>query len=483
MLREPRLCTANMETKAVYILFCTVVVVLAAVARAGASKKLKRPRLGGPPLLGDAAAFANNPVAAIKQSESQCGPIFAVRMLFRDNVWLRGNKLNKFYAHVKEDTWSFGGGMGLFLNKVVVPGYFENLRTLIGSLNRCINKNEALNHYAGVAREEASKSVDDWGRSGTDIELFESVSYLVHRIIVRCLMGPDFYEKNVDDLYHLLHAVEADIGNILHFLLPDWVPHPAARRLWKKRDEMQEIFRQRLREREQNPEKWADAEDYISHTLRDKVALTLKEYFPAHHTLLMFAAHTSTVASISWTITELLRNPDILEKLRHELSTVDNVHTSPLLVACLKETGRHYSGVNMLRLSHDPVTLPESDVVVPAGSIVSISPYVTHHDPDNFARPYEWLPERWIDGKAQLIAPKAADPSVFLGFGQGSHRCPGEKMAGYVTREVVGFLVKECTFDWGKPGRPEKFDLDFAKIGSPWLKGDVAVRVSRKPAA
>lgn len=317
-----------METKAVYILFCTVVVVLVAVSRANASKKLKRPRLGGPPLLGDAAAFANNPVAAINQSESQCGPIFAVRMLFRDNVWLRGNKLNKFYTHVKEDTWSFGGGMvsamqfsnlsnfisagilltfvqGLFLNKVVVPGYFDHLRTLVGSLNRCINKAEALNHYAGVAREEAAKSVDDWARSGTDIELFESVSYLVHKIIVRCLMGPDFYEKNVDDLYHLLHAVEADIGNMLHFLLPDWVPHPAARRLWKKRDEMQDIFRERLREREQNPEKWANAEDYISHTLRDKVALPLKEFFPAHHTLLMFAAHTSTVASISWTITEV----------------------------------------------------------------------------------------------------------------------------------------------------------------------------------
>lgn len=118
-------------------------------------------------------------------------------------------------------------------------------------------------------------------------------------------MGPDFYKKNCKELYGLLHDMEADIGNMLNFLLPDWVPHPAARRLQKTKDRVEQIFMERLRDRETCPEQWTDANDYISYTLGDAATAHLKQFYASHHTLLMFAAHTSTVASISWTIIEV----------------------------------------------------------------------------------------------------------------------------------------------------------------------------------
>ncbi|KAJ9669768.1 hypothetical protein H2201_000153 [Coniosporium apollinis] len=460
------------------LLIAAVVIIAIVVARIRRKLALvPSPRLGGP-VLGNAAAYATDPAAAVSAAEGQCGPIFSIQMLFLQNIWLRSNVLNKFYVNVKEDAWSFGWGMNLFLHPVVAPGYWDHLRTLVGSLNRCINRSEALDCYAAVARDEAVAGFAQWAHSD-DTALFESASVLVHKVIVRCLMGPDFYYHNVDELSDLLHKVEADIGSIFNFVLPHWVPHPAAKRLWKARDRMQDIFRERLRERALDPSRWTNSEDYVSHTLRDRMTAHLQDFFPAHHTVLMFAAHTSTVASVSWTIAELIRSPERLAILRKELLETSDVHSSPLLQACFKETGRHYSGINMLRLARSPVTIPDSNVVVPAGAVVSISPYLTHHDPHNYYHATEWFPERWLEGGEQFRPAKSADEVTYLGFGAGSHRCPGEKMAGTIAREVVGELVRNYDFGWGASGPPKDFGaLDFTKIGSPWLKGDAHIRIT-----
>ena len=219
--------------------------------------------------------------------------------------------------------------MGLFLNKVVSPGYFDNLKTFVASLSRGINRKVALDHYTDIART-TSRSFFSKSIQSAEVDLFEHISKLVHAIIVQCLMGPDFYEKNGPELYSLLHGLEADIGNVLNFILPEWMPHPAALRLKHKKERIGAIFAERLKERTANPEAWVDAQDYISYTLNDSSTAHLNGLYAAHHTLLMFAAHTSTVASISWTIIEVglccLRwHSDSLQRL-----ILDSSFSSPL---------------------------------------------------------------------------------------------------------------------------------------------------------
>lgn len=198
--------------------------------------------------------------------------------------------------------------MGLFLNKIVIPGYFGHLRSMVGSLSRGISRKATLEYYAQVADQETAKAVDDWtGKSEADnsVALFEEISFLVHKIIVRCLMGQDFYDHHVRELYDLLRTMEANVGSIWHTVLPGWVAHGPARRLWRCRQRVQEIFDFRLWERERSPEEWKKSLDYISYTLQDPATAHLSRFYGAHHTLLMFAAHTSTVASISWILLEV----------------------------------------------------------------------------------------------------------------------------------------------------------------------------------
>jgi sterol 14-demethylase len=168
-----------------------------------------------------------------------------------------------------------------------------------------------------------------------------------------------------------------------------------------------------------------------------------------------------------------------MEQLRTVLSDCPDVHKSPELLAIVKETGRHYSGVNMLRLARQPVKIPGTDITVPKGSVVSISPYMIHHDPATYKDPEVWDPERWLR-PGELSEQKGSGKVTFLQFGAGSHRCPGENMAGLIAREVVSRLVKNYRVEWGSRGPPSDFSkLDFTKIGSPWLKGDASVRIRR----
>jgi sterol 14alpha-demethylase len=173
--------------------------------------------------------------------------------------------------------------------------------------------------------------------------------------------------------------------------------------------------------------------------------------------------------------------------LHDALSGCPNIHQQPLLQACIKETGRRYSGVNMLRLARQPVKVKDnqgSEISVPTGSVVSISPYLTHHDPAVFKDPGVWDPERWLR-KGEIPEPVNTSKAVsFLQFGAGSHRCPGENMAGIIAREMIANLIKDYTVEWGSNAPPDdtsfSTSLDFTKIGSPWLKGDASVRIIKR---
>ncbi|KAJ5930914.1 cytochrome P450 [Penicillium verhagenii] len=426
----------------------------------------------GIPRIGDAAAFLKDPVRFIQKASKKCGSIFQVKLLFANLIYLRGTRYNRIYTDVKEDTWSFGGGIGLFLKKIAQPGYFDHLRTLVSSLNRGVNRKVALDHYTQLVGEEADRVLEIWSKQDR-VQVFEETSRFVHRVIVRCLMGQDFYENHVDELYDILHHMETDIGHPLNMLLPDWIPHPPSRRLKQHRDRFGRIFQQQLAERRKDPQAWKDALDYISFTLEDPKTAHLEDWLPSHHTVMMFAAHTSTVASIAWTIIELLRNPEYISEVRKALDAHDmDARHTPALLACIKETGRHYSGVHMFRTTHRPVDLDEGRYTVPPNSIVCISPYLTHHDPNIYHDPHRWLPERWLEHDSGMQNLNNSQEVAFLQFGAGCHRCPGEALAGIIAQGLVSHLLKNYDLALGNDDPSQDLSmLDFSKVGSPWLLG------------
>ena len=136
----------------------------------------------------------------------------------------------------------------------------------------------------------------------------------------------------------------------------------------------------------------------------------------------------------------------------------------------------------MLRLSRQTIDLPAANMTIPHGSVVSISSYLTHHDPAVYSNADQWRPERWLEEPDLAKRVNSEGRLAYMPFGAGVHRCPGEKLAGLIAATVVGTLVQKYDISWGKKGEAEMTDLDFSKIGSPWLKGDASVAIRKRTA-
>lgn len=177
----------------------------------------------------------------------------------------------------------------------------------------------------------------------------------------------------------------------------------------------------------------------------------------------------------------MLRHPETLRAVQSELQDTAEADECILLQACIRETSRLYAGMNTLRLARRDHEIPGASVKVPAGSVVSISPYLTHHDPQNFVDPESWIPDRWISDDDALIQIDNKTEAKFIPFGAGSHRCVGEKMANMITTRTIETLLRGYDVEWAAEKPSEDItSLNFARIGSPWLKGDVRVKLTKR---
>jgi len=77
----------------------------------------------------------------------------------------------------------------------------------------------------------------------------------------------------------------------------------------------------------------------------------------------------------------------------------------PCLIALFKESMRLHPSVGLLMERHVPAQGVNIDgYFLKAGTIVGINPWVVNRNPEIFADPGEFRPERWLDASAQLKA-------------------------------------------------------------------------------
>lgn len=114
-----------------------------------------------------------------------------------------------------------------------------------------------------------------------------------------------------------------------------------------------------------------------------------------------------------------------MSEIRETFSSYEEIDAAavekiPYLNAVLNETLRIFPPV--------PANLPRSssgetveNVYIPTGTIVSITAYAATHSEDNFYKPDDFIPERWID-------PECTDKfDASVPFSMGSRVCLGRR--------------------------------------------------------
>ena len=171
--------------------------------------------------------------------------------------------------------------------------------------------------------------------------------------------------------------------------------------------------------------------------LRDEVLITF------------FAGHETTAQLLTWTWYLLSKYPDVAERLHTELEQVLNGRTPavedlPKLVytrMIIDETLRLYSPVALM--ARDPLQADEiAGYSIPAGSLVTIAPFITHRHPEFWDNPEAFMPERFEPAEV-----KKRPRYAYFPFGAGERICLGQHFALLEATLILADVAQRFHFD------------------------------------
>ncbi|MGV9384612.1 cytochrome P450 [Nonomuraea sp. NPDC003707] len=161
-------------------------------------------------------------------------------------------------------------------------------------------------------------------------------------------------------------------------------------------------------------------DDLLSAIVTDPaIDLRLEELLSAAATLLV-AGHETTVNLVTNGMLTLLRNPRVLDRLRHE---------PDLVVGTVEELLRFEPPVQLLSLRRSALAdIDIAGTTIPKGAIISLVLAAGSRDPARFPDPDRFDPDR--------------QDNQHLGFGSGIHYCFGAPLARLETQLALGELAR-----------------------------------------
>ncbi|TDZ23970.1 Cytochrome P450 monooxygenase TRI1 [Colletotrichum orbiculare MAFF 240422] len=199
------------------------------------------------------------------------------------------------------------------------------------------------------------------------------------------------------------------------------------------------------------------------------------------------AIHTTTDL-LNAVLTDIAKNPEILEPLRREILTVlkqggwqkTSLYSMKLLDSVVKETQRlkPLQLASMQRKSLADITLSDG-TFIPKDTCVYVSSHV-HLDPDVYQEPEKWIGDRFLrlreqPGKENVAQLVSTSPE-HLGFGHGKHACPGRFFAANEIKIALVHLVLQ--YDWRLPDGAQPFVFDYGI--NPMLNPDLQLEFRRR---
>jgi cytochrome P450 len=165
------------------------------------------------------------------------------------------------------------------------------------------------------------------------------------------------------------------------------------------------------------------------------------------------AGHETTASVLTWVFFILATRPEILQRVRKEVSTVAGSNTisledtkkMPLVRSIFRETLRLYPPVTFLPRVAERETLIGKRRIR-RGTLVMISPWTIHRHRDLWPDPHAFDPERFMPGRDY---PKTA----YIPFGAGPHTCVGASFALAESALIIARLARQFDFQVLEPAK------------------------------
>jgi len=418
------------------------------IATKAAGRPIPSPDLAAAARAGQALFGERRILGALEALHQAMGDAFRLPLPGFSSVVLVGPEANKFLLTESREQFLWraeGDPVTRLLREgiLVTDGAFhDGLRQLMApALHRSL-----FERFIEVMWRQSDGITRYW-RDGARVDLLKEMRRVTLCILTEALFG--------DDFSHTVDALLGAIVRTIHYISPGpWViwpgvPRPGYRQALLRMDEYlyDLIARRRAQTTAQSP-------DLLSMLIDSG----MDDGLIKDQLLTMFiAGHDTSTALLVWALYLLSRNDDAMERARAEIEaalglappTLAQVRQLSYLDRVIKETLRLYPPIHLgSRIAATDITF--RDYLIPAGTRVLYSIYLTHRDERYWPAPQVFDPDRF--------APEHAGQRpayTFVPFGAGPRNCLGAAFAQVEAKVVLARLLQRFAFSSvGRDARP-----------------------------
>lgn len=403
-------------------------------------------------VFGSLRAFRSDPIGLLMAARRDYGDVVRLR-LGRVTAHLvshpRGVRhvLQTHHMHYTKRTRGIAKlseilGSGLLTNDG--ESWLKQRRTMQPAFHR-----ERIQGFSSLIARSAADMLESWERRARagplQLDVAHEMMVLTLRIVAEALFGADVEpvaDKVGEALGMALHVTNDRVKR--PFDVPSWLPTPENLRfaralrvldgvVWtmiqgRRRGEPRDDLLSMLMEA-RDPETGQGMSD---RQLRDEVMSVF------------LAGHETTANALTWTLYLLSQHPEHEARLEQEVDRVlgarapthEDARQLPLTTMVIQESMRLYPPAWLFGRS--PAEDDEIDgYSVPAGSLVFLSPYVTHRHPALWPEPERFSPDRFAPEKAAAL-----DRFAYFPFSGGPRVCIGAPFANLEMLIVLASIVR-----------------------------------------
>ena len=316
--------------------------------------------------------------------------------------------------------------------------------------------------YGQTMVESTLRALETW-RAGEERDIHQEMMALTLDIAARTLFSVDIAQHSGRIGKALATVMEVSAS-------PERILKPLRMISWRSEGryrrgvaELDEIVYGIIRERRAAEKAGvADTGDLLSMLLgaRDDDGNGMSDQQLRDETLtLLLAGHETTAIALSWSWYLLSQNPEAARKLHEELDRVLAGHAPtaadlprlPYTERVIKEALRLYPPAYViLRLAIEDAQI--GDYLVPRGSSVGASPWVTQRCAKFFPEPLRFHPDRWTEEFSRQL-PRFA----YFPFGGGPRICIGAQFALMEAALVLATIAQRWELQTAPGYRAELF--------------------------
>jgi cytochrome P450/nitrite reductase/ring-hydroxylating ferredoxin subunit len=427
----------------------------------------------------------------------QYGPIYKLQMGLQQAVVVSDRHMIEELLRARPENFRRSANMDRIISEMGINGVFNaegDAWRPQRKLSVAALAQRNLRHLYPCIKTVAGRLKSRWERRASEpLDLVEELKRFTVDVTMLIAFGYDvntIEQTEEDVIQRELEIIFPAINRRLFALFPTWriVRSPSDRRLERAlkaiRVWLNGLINHARAALKSDPDRASRPSNFLEAMLtavNEEGEPFADEVIMSNLMTMLLAGEDTTANTLAWAVHHLCDSPEWAAEIRREADealgpsdVADDIDVANRLTragAVADETMRlrPVAPIGLFDANNDTAL---SDYLIPKGATVVILPRVSALDQSNFADPFAFRPQRWIEHQSG-----AHDATAITPFGSGPRMCPGRSLALLEIKTFLSALYKN--FDVERVGRAadvtELFGFTMSPVG-------LKVRLRPRPA-